>query len=160
MKFFKKLFIYATLTWAGFYAYKKISQSKEVFKLSKSLPKYLETVVDCKNKLTVNLSMGKTLTIKVGFKKEEVDQVEIESIILEYIEDFYPALAKLRIDVDIYTIEVEEENAEECGCGCTEEKTEPCNCDDENCDCDEHEGECDCNGDCKKEEKTTIEEVN
>ncbi|MDD3605736.1 MAG: hypothetical protein PHE75_01090 [Candidatus Cloacimonas acidaminovorans] len=118
-KFFKKILILGgTLAAAhfGFKAYKKISGTA---KLSKSLPEFLNNVYGEMPQVNVNHTLNST-RIKVFFSQEILDKhTDIETTIREYIDDFYPEIAKTSVDISIMPsteetedIPVEEETEE------------------------------------------------
>jgi len=118
-KFFKKILILGgTLAAAhfGFKAYKKISVTA---KLSKSLPEFLNNVYGEMPQVNVNHTLNST-RIKVFFSQEILDKhTDIETTIREYIDDFYPEIAKTSVDISIMPateetedIPVEEETEE------------------------------------------------
>ena len=114
-KFFKKILILGgTLAAAhfGFKAYKKISGTA---KLSKSLPEFLNNVYGEMPQVNVNHTLNST-RIKVFFSQEILDKhTDIETTIREYIDDFYPEIAKTSVDISIMpaTEETEEIPVEE-----------------------------------------------
>jgi len=118
-KFFKKILILGgTLAAAhfGFKAYKKISGTA---KLSKSLPEFLNNVYGEMPQVNVNHTLNST-RIKLFFSQEILDKhTDIETTIREYIDDFYPEIAKASVDISIMPateetedIPVEEETEE------------------------------------------------
>ena len=118
-KFFKKILILGgTLAAAhfGFKAYKKISGTA---KLSKSLPEFLNNVYGEMPQVNVNHTLNST-RIKVFFSQKILDKfADIETTIREYIDDFYPEIAKTSVDISIMPateetedIPVEEETEE------------------------------------------------
>ena len=118
-KFFKKILILGgTLAAAhfGFKAYRKISGTA---KLSKSLPEFLNNVYGEMPQVNVNHTLNST-RIKVFFSQEILDKhTDIETTIREYIDDFYPEIAKTSVDISIMPateetedIPVEEETEE------------------------------------------------
>ncbi|HOI01184.1 MAG: hypothetical protein QM209_05140 [Candidatus Cloacimonadota bacterium] len=118
-KFFKKILILGgTLAAAhfGFKAYKKISGTA---KLSKSLPEFLNNVYGEMPQVNVNHTLNST-RIKLFFSQEILDKhTDIETTIREYIDDFYPEIAKTSVDISIMPateetedIPVEEETEE------------------------------------------------
>ena len=118
-KFFKKVLILGgTIAAAhfGFKAYKKISGTA---KLSKTLPEFLNNVYGEMPQVNVNHTLNST-RIKVFFSQNILDKfTDIETTIREYIDDFYPEIAKTSVDISIMpaTEETEdipvEEEAEE-----------------------------------------------
>ena len=100
-KFFKALlFIGGTAAAAhfGMKAYRRVSGT---VKLSKSLPEFLSNVYGEQPKIDINQTMN-YLSIKVRFSQEILDKHDdIENTIREYIDDFYPEVAKCSVDIDI-----------------------------------------------------------
>ncbi|MCB5229937.1 MAG: hypothetical protein LHW44_07750 [Candidatus Cloacimonetes bacterium] len=83
----------------GFKAYKRISG---IAKLSKSLPEFLNNVFGEVPRVAINRSLN-TIAIRIGYSQEIIDtHDDIESTVREYIDDFYPDLAKCAIDIDVY----------------------------------------------------------
>ena len=118
-KFFKKVLILGgTIAAAhfGFKAYKKISGTA---KLSKTLPEFLNNVYGEMPQVNVNHTLNST-RIKVFFSQNILDKfADIETTIREYIDDFYPEIAKTSVDISIMPateetedIPVEEETEE------------------------------------------------
>jgi len=114
-KFFKKVLILGgTIAAAhfGFKAYKKISGTA---KLSKTLPEFLNNVYGEMPQVNVNHTLNST-RIKVFFSQKILDKfADIETTIREYIDDFYPEIAKTSVDISIMpaTEETEEIPVEE-----------------------------------------------
>jgi hypothetical protein len=114
-KFFKKVLILGgTIAAAhfGFKAYKKISGTA---KLSKTLPEFLNNVYGEMPQVNVNHTLNST-RIKVFFSQNILDKfADIETTIREYIDDFYPEIAKTSVDISIMpaTEETEEIPVEE-----------------------------------------------
>ena len=118
-KFFKKVLILGGTVAAahfGFKAYKKISGTA---KLSKTLPEFLNNVYGEMPQVNVNHTLNST-RIKVFFSQKILDKfADIETTIREYIDDFYPEIAKTSVDISIMPateetedIPVEEETEE------------------------------------------------
>ncbi|MBP7310462.1 MAG: hypothetical protein KA984_04165 [Candidatus Cloacimonetes bacterium] len=99
----------------GMKTYKKINSA---VKLSKSLPEFLNNVYGEKPQMNMNKTLN-SLTLKIGFSQEILDKhTDIETTVREYIDDFYPELAKNNIDISVelkseHTEEPEAETAEE-----------------------------------------------
>ena len=149
-KFFKKTFGLAIMAGLGYLGLKVYKIIKGSMKLSKNLPEFLTNVYGEKPSISINKNF-RALRLKVGFSTEILEQNnDIEAIILEYIEDFYPELAK-DVKLDIFD---KSAKSEECDCGCEEEKKEDCDCECED-DCGE---DCDCKEDEVKEEVKEEEE--
>ncbi|MEN6445668.1 MAG: hypothetical protein ABFC98_06430 [Candidatus Cloacimonas sp.] len=114
-KLFKKLLIVggtAAAAHFGFKAYKKISG---IAKLAKSLPEFLNNVYGEMPEVNFNHSLNST-KLKVFFSQEILDKfTDIETTIREYIDDFYPEIAKTSVDISIMpkTEETEETATEE-----------------------------------------------
>ncbi len=140
-KFFKKAFNFAVLAGLGYLGIKIYKMIHGVMKLSKNLPEFLTNVYGEKPAINMNQQF-RSLQIKVGFSTEILENnSDIEAIILEYIEDFYPELCK-NIKIDIYD---KTAKTDECNCG-----------EDSECECGD---DCDCGDDCNcKEEPETPEE--
>ncbi|MBN2829236.1 MAG: hypothetical protein JXR56_02820 [Candidatus Cloacimonetes bacterium] len=136
-KFLKKTFGLAIVVGLGYLGLKLYKIIKGVMKLSKNLPEFLTNVYGEKPSISINQHF-RSLHVKVGFSKEILEKnSDIEAIILEYVEDFYPELSK-DLKIDLYD---KETKTDECNC-----------CEDDDCDCD-------CGDDCKcQEEETTPEE--
>ena len=123
-KFFKGIFTLATVgafSYVGFKGYKRISS---VFKLGKTLPEYLENIIEEKTKVNITMSLG-TVKISVGLTKEALEKnTDIEAHVREYIEDFYPPLSKMKVDISLYELNEceEEEDGDGCCCCCGEEE--------------------------------------
>lgn len=108
-KFFKALLIVGGSALAaklGFKAYRRISG---IVKLSKSLPEFLSNVYGEAPKSSINQSMN-LLSIKLGFSQDTLDKHDdIENTVREYIDDFYPEVAKCSIEIELYVKGEEEE---------------------------------------------------
>lgn len=82
----------------GMKAYKRVNG---IVKLSKSLPEFLNNVYGDKPQLNINRSFN-TMSINLSFAQEILDKhTDIETTVREYIDDFYPELAKTSIEVTI-----------------------------------------------------------
>lgn len=102
MKFFKKVLVGGGLAVAGFFGFKLYKIISNIAKLEKSLPEFLNNVYGEKPTLHINYDL-KTATIKAGFSQAILDKhSDIESTIREYIEDFYPDLAKSTIKIEVF----------------------------------------------------------
>lgn len=116
-KFFKAILVIGGTALAahfGLKAYKKINGT---VKLSKSLPEFLNQVYGEMPKVNISQSLN-TTSIKLFFSQEILDKHnDIENTVKEYIDDFYPELAKNVVDVSVQV--KSEEAAEE-----TEEEKE------------------------------------
>ncbi len=120
-KFFKALLVIGGTAMAahfGLKAYKKINGT---VKLSKSLPEFLNNVYGEMPKVNINQTLNST-SIKVFFSQEILDKHnDIDSTVKEYVDDFYPELAKNAVDVSVQ-VKSEEAVEEEAEAAEPEEK--------------------------------------
>lgn len=120
-KFFKALLVIGGTAMAahfGLKAYKKINGT---VKLSKSLPEFLNNVYGEMPKVNINQTLNST-SIKVFFSQEILDKHnDIDSTVKEYVDDFYPELAKNAVDVSVQ-VKSEEAAEEEAEASEPEEK--------------------------------------
>jgi hypothetical protein len=120
MKFFKTLFVVGGTALAGYFGLKLYKIVSNITKLHKSLPEFLNNVYGEKPALHINHNL-KSAAIKVGFTQEILDKHnDIENTIREYIDDFYPELAKSTITIELFV--KSEMTAEESCCSDEEEK--------------------------------------
>ena len=100
-KIFKKLLLLGGTVAAahfGFKAYKKISGTA---KLAKSLPEFLNNVYGEMPEVNVNNTLN-SVRIRAFFSQEILDKhTDIDNTIREYIDDFYPEIAKSSVDITI-----------------------------------------------------------
>jgi len=111
-KFFKNTLIVAGVALAAHFGVKAYKRINGVIKLSKSLGDFLNNVYGVKPKISINSGINtiNANNIKVEFPKEILDKyTDIETTIREYIDDFYPELAKTRINIDIQPLTEEED---------------------------------------------------
>ncbi len=112
-KFFKALLVIGGTAMAahfGLKAYKKINGT---VKLSKSLPEFLNNVYGEMPKVNINQTLNST-SIKVFFSQEILDKHnDIDSTVKEYVDDFYPELAKNAVEVSVQVKSEEEPEAAE-----------------------------------------------
>jgi hypothetical protein len=119
-KFFKKALVIGGVALAAHFGLKAYKRINGIVKLSKSLPEFLNNVYGEKPKVSINQSLN-MMSIKLGFSQEILDKhTDIETTVREYIDDFYPELAKTSVTIDIYAKTegegeepVEEESGEE-----------------------------------------------
>lgn len=124
--FWKKLLTIAAISGAAYVGVKGYKRVTSIVKLSKSLPDYLENMLDEKPKISISMAL-KTLKISVGLTQEAFDkEVDLVTHIKEYVEDFYPTLAAMKLDVNTY---VKAEETEEC------DDDDECCCSDPECHC-------------------------
>ncbi len=108
-KFFKAILFIGGTALAAHFGMKAYKRVNGVVKLSKSLPEFLSNVYGEKPKLSINRGFN-NMAIKVGYSQEIIDKYsDIEATIREYIDDFYPELAKCSVDVSLYAVEAEAE---------------------------------------------------
>ena len=111
--FFKTVLLIGGTALAASFGYKAYKRINGIVKLSKSLPEFLNNVYGEKPKLGINRTFN-TMAIKAGFSQEIIDKhTDIETTIREYIDDFYPELAKCSVDISVYVKGEEEEEVTE-----------------------------------------------
>ncbi len=111
-KFFKTIFLLGGTAVAAHFGLKAYRRINGIVKLSKSLPEFLSNVYGETPKLSMNQAMNH-LTIQLSFSQEIIDKHDdIENTIREYIDDFYPEVAKCSVDIKI-GIKGEEEPEED-----------------------------------------------
>lgn len=124
-KFFKGLLIVGGVALAAQFGLKTYKRINGTVKLSKSLPEFLNNVYGEMPEMNINRTMN-SLKIKIGFSQDILDKhSDIENTVQEYIDDFYPELAKNSVDINIHLIgeePMEEEESEEVAAEDTEEK--------------------------------------
>jgi hypothetical protein len=110
-KFFKALLFIGGTAAAAHFGMKAYRRVNGTVKLSKSLPEFLSNVYGEFPKIDVNQTMN-YLSLKIRFSQEILDKHEdIENTVREYIDDFYPEVAKCSVDIDIQA-KAEEDAAE------------------------------------------------
>ncbi|MCB5246825.1 MAG: hypothetical protein LHW57_02200 [Candidatus Cloacimonetes bacterium] len=101
-KFFKKVLVMGGVALAAHFGLKAYKRINGLTKLDKSLPEFLNNVYGAKPKLGINQTLN-LLSIKLGFPQEILDKhTDIETTVREYIDDFYPEMAKGAINIEIY----------------------------------------------------------
>jgi len=111
-KFFKNTLIVAGVALAAHFGVKAYKRINGVVKLSKSLGDFLNNVYGTKPKVSINSGINtiNSTSIKVQFPQEILDKyTDIETTISEYIDDFYPELAKTKINIDIQPLTEQED---------------------------------------------------
>jgi len=111
-KFFKNTLIVAGVALAAHFGVKAYKRINGVVKLSKSLSDFLNNVYGTKPKVSINSGINtiNSTSIKVQFPQEILDKyTDIETTISEYIDDFYPELAKTKINIDIQPLTEQED---------------------------------------------------
>lgn len=141
-KFVKKALWIGAISAVGYAGFKMYQKVSAISKLSKSLPEFLNNVYGEKPKININMVLS-SVSISVGFKQDVIDNNEdIQTTVTEYIEDFYPVLSKIRLNIDVFAIKVTESpKDDDCNCG------PDCDCGDD-CECEEEED--------AKEEETEV----
>lgn len=115
-KFYKKVLWIGGLAAVGFAGFKMYQRVSAIAKLSKSLPEFLNNVYGEKPKVNINMNLA-SVTISVGFNQDIVDDnQDIQYTVIEYIEDFYPALSKIKLNVDVFPVNVFETSSHGCCC--------------------------------------------
>ncbi len=118
-KFFKALLFIGGTALAAHFGMKTYKKINSAVKLSKSLPEFLNNVYGEKPQMNTNKTLN-SLSLKIGFSQEILDKhTDIETTVREYIDDFYPELAKNNIDV---LVELKSEQSEEPEAEPTEEE--------------------------------------
>ena len=111
-KFFKNTLIVAGVALAAHFGVKAYKRINGVVKLWKSLGDFLNNVYGTKPKVSINSGINtiNSTSIKVQFPQEILDKyTDIETTISEYIDDFYPELAKTKINIDIQPLTEQED---------------------------------------------------
>ena len=110
-KFFKTILFLGGAAAAAHYGMKAYKKVNGTVKLSKSLPEFLSNVYGEFPKMDISRSMN-YLKIKIGFSQEILDKHDdIENTVREYIDDFYPEVAKCSVEIDIHVKGEEEGEA-------------------------------------------------
>lgn len=105
-KLYKKILWIGGISAVGFAGFKMYQRVSAIAKLSKSLPEFLNNVYGEKPKVNINMNLV-SVTISVGFNQDIVDDnQDIQYTVIEYIEDFYPALSKIKLNVDVFPVNV------------------------------------------------------
>lgn len=111
--FFKKLFWFGVFSVGGYYAFKFYKRIKSLSNLHNTLPQYLENIIGEAPKQKINLQLNR-LVYDLWFTKETLDKnPNLEDMIREYIDDFYPVFKGLTIEININEKTQEDESQEE-----------------------------------------------
>jgi hypothetical protein len=122
--FWKSLFTIGAVAGVGYLGFKGYRRVSDVMKMSKTLPDYLNDLLEERPKVDINMRLT-SLSVAIGLTAETYEKVnvELDEQIDRYINDYYPNLAKLRLSVTKYIKsadeEIEEEEDEECDLGCS-----------------------------------------
>ena len=112
-KFFKNVFWLGVYSAAAYYGYKFYQRIKSVSNLHNTLPQYLENIIGESPKQKINLQL-KSLVYDLWFTKETLEKNDnIEEMIKEYIDDFYPAFKGMDIQISINEKSDDNETEEE-----------------------------------------------
>lgn len=110
-RFFKTILFLGGAAAAAHFGMKAYKRVNGTVKLSKSLPEFLSNVYGEFPKVNITRSMN-YLKIKIGFPQEILDKHDdIENTVREYIDDFYPEVAKCSVEIDIHAKGEEEGEA-------------------------------------------------
>ncbi len=110
--FFGKLFRFIIITVVAYFFYKFYKRAKAVKNMSKSLPLFLKNTLGEKPELSINMNFNK-VEIKLGLPAEILEGDEdIEQLVEEYINDFYPAFSGMHILIGTYETDASEEEEE------------------------------------------------
>ncbi len=110
-KFLKNLVVLGILAMGGYCVYKFVVRLKQTLKLDKSLPLFLKNTMGEEPGIQINLQF-RSLAIILKFSAETLArETDIEQFVLEYIEDFYPALAQMALTVRLEEKPIEKEVA-------------------------------------------------
>jgi len=100
-KFFKKLFWLGFFSAAAYYGYKFYQKVLAVIGINKTLPQYMENVIGERPKINLTLTCTKC-SMKALFTKETLDKNNnIDEMIQEYIDDFYPVFANGKMKIEL-----------------------------------------------------------
>ena len=112
-KFFKNVFWLGVFSAVAYYGYKFYQRIKSVSNLHNTLPQYLENIIGESPKQKINLQL-KSLVYDLWFTKETLEKNDnIEEMIREYIDDFYPAFKGMDIQISINEKSDDNETEEE-----------------------------------------------
>ena len=124
-KFFGKLIRFIIITVVAYFFYKFYKRAKAVKNMSKSLPLFLKNTLGEKPELSINMNFNK-VEIKLGLPAEILDGDEdIEQLVEEYINDFYPAFSGMHILIGTYETDAATEEEETVEQEPEEDETEP-----------------------------------
>ncbi len=100
-KFFKALLLIGGTALTAHFGLKAFKKINGTVKLSKSLPEFLNNVYGEMPKINIKQTLNST-TIKVFFSQEIIDKhSDIDTTVREYVDDFYPDLAKCSVDISV-----------------------------------------------------------
>ena len=102
-KFWKNLFTVGAIAGIGYIGFKGYQRISSVSKMSKTLPDYLEDLLDEKPKININMGFN-SISVAVGlsaFTYQNID-FDLDEQIKRYIIDYYPSLATLKVFISKY----------------------------------------------------------
>jgi len=101
--FWKSLLTVGALAGVGYLGFKGYQRINEVMKISKSLPDYLFDLIGEKPKIDLNMKL-KSISLAIGLSSEVYENLKInlDEQIKCYINDYYPNLAKLQVNITKY----------------------------------------------------------
>jgi len=99
----KKILIFGAVAGVGYLGYKTFRIVNDISKLTKTLPDFLKDILDEKPKVNINIRLN-SLSIAIGLSSEAYENIDIDldDQIQNYIIDYYPNLAKLKITTQKY----------------------------------------------------------
>ena len=108
-KFCKKVFWYGLISFIVYHGYKFYLKIKAAMEIDKTLPLYLKNTVGEEPEISLTITFPQSI-LKLGFSKEILNKdKELKAKIEEYIDDFYPALSKGKLEINIYEKAEEEQ---------------------------------------------------
>ncbi len=111
--FFNKVLKYSLVAVGTYGVIKLYSIGKAIARISKTLPEFVKNLYGESPKFSLEYNNIIYLKVKLGFPKSILEENDdIEETVTEYIQDFYPALANCKVEVNVYEIEPKEENSE------------------------------------------------
>ena len=111
----KNLMVIGALAGVGYLGYKAYRVVSNMVKLNKTLPDYLKDILDERPKVDVHLRFN-SLSIAIGLTADTFETIDfdLDEQVESYIVDYYPGLAKFKINVQKYIrSSVEDEKREE-----------------------------------------------
>ena len=110
----KKILKYGLVAFGTYAGIKLYSIGKAIVRVSKTLPEFVKNLYGEKPKFTLDSKNIINIQIKLGFPKNVVENNDdIQETVIEYIQDFYPALSNCKVNVEIYELDATDDNSEE-----------------------------------------------
>ncbi|MCL2064559.1 MAG: hypothetical protein FWG98_09355 [Candidatus Cloacimonetes bacterium] len=102
-KFWKNLFTVGAIAGGAYVGFKGYQRVSSLNKMSKTLPDYLEDLIDERPKINVNMSFN-SLSIAIGLSSFAIENIDfdLDEQVNRYIIDYYPCLSKMRINISQY----------------------------------------------------------